>query len=539
MPVAAIKIAKKTFSGVLFRSALGQVSFEIQYTNEVYDALSQNHSTVSSLYEELVYGVGRQVFSNREQIIENMGTHELLQVKQGEIRTVQLILNTENREKVLFQIFSTEKHHNNLQSAWQLHASGVLRVGPERIHELTHEKAGIQTIQSSNINGAVPDIRQQLQHTSTEEHQKVLQELISFEIQRVMEFQTPTEFGEHQKLTDLGLDSLMAVELANRLGVHMGCPFPPLMIEQYPTIASLAHYLVTLLADSAPETLSPLLALQDTGRGLPFFCVPGIFGTTSILHDLAQHLGAHQPFYALQTVDITPIEERLTGIEEIATFYNEAIRQMQPQGPYVLSGWSFGGVVAFEMASQFRARGQEVALLAMIDTPLALASPQPGNREGGKSVEEVKLLIDAAKFIAFGLGKHLTLSVAEVLRLTPDERENAVMGRVVDLGTTQAERQYIRSIQKKCKENLLALRNYTPKIYDQEILFFQARQKIDQGQGIEFTDEFAAAWQPYCMKPLQVYSVPGNHFTMMKDSCAQQIASYLQQRLHKGPESRI
>jgi thioesterase domain-containing protein len=91
--------------------------------------------------------------------------------------------------------------------------------------------------------------------------------------------------------------------------------------------------------------------------------------------DLARRLGPEQPFYGLQPPGIDGEQPPSTSIEEMAARYVEAIRAVQPGEPYYLGGWSFGALVAYEMARQLEASGQEVALLAAIDSPAPGVKP--------------------------------------------------------------------------------------------------------------------------------------------------------------------
>jgi len=84
--------------------------------------------------------------------------------------------------------------------------------------------------------------------------------------------------------------------------------------------------------------------------------------------DLARHLGPDQPFYGLQSQGLDGKSAFLTSIEEMAACYVKEIRGLQPKGPYFLGGYCMGGTIALEMAQQLRAQGQEVAILALMDT---------------------------------------------------------------------------------------------------------------------------------------------------------------------------
>jgi thioesterase domain-containing protein len=114
---------------------------------------------------------------------------------------------------------------------------------------------------------------------------------------------------------------------------------------------------------------SPLVRLGGAqGRRTPFFCVHAIGGAVFSYIELAQSLGPEQPFYALQARGLDGRGEPFEDLDEMAAEYVRAIRTVQPEGPYRLGGWSFGGAVAFEMARQLRAAGARVDLLALLDS---------------------------------------------------------------------------------------------------------------------------------------------------------------------------
>jgi thioesterase domain-containing protein len=113
---------------------------------------------------------------------------------------------------------------------------------------------------------------------------------------------------------------------------------------------------------------SVIVPIQPQGSRPPFFCVHPVGGGVFCYRALARHLGSEQPFYGLQARDLIRGQEPHADIETMAADYLEALRSVQPAGPYRLGGWSLGGVTAFEMAQQLRRQGQSVALLTLIDS---------------------------------------------------------------------------------------------------------------------------------------------------------------------------
>jgi thioesterase domain-containing protein len=122
---------------------------------------------------------------------------------------------------------------------------------------------------------------------------------------------------------------------------------------------------------SVTPVLAPVVPFQTQGHRPPLFCVPGSHGNLLFGHGLARHLGPTQPLYGLQELIGTPTLP--TRLPEVAQHYIQAMRTLQPQGPYYLVGYSFGGIVAFEMAQQLLAQGQSVGLLALLDPSRPIA----------------------------------------------------------------------------------------------------------------------------------------------------------------------
>ncbi|NJR39397.1 MAG: amino acid adenylation domain-containing protein [Leptolyngbyaceae cyanobacterium CSU_1_4] len=146
---------------------------------------------------------------------------------------------------------------------------------------------------------------------------------------------------------------------------------------------------ITASKEWSAESKSPLVPLTLGGKKQPFFCVHPMFGVVFPYLELAHHLGSDRSFYGLQPLGLDGKSTPLNRIEAIAAYYIRAIQTLQPQGPYFLGGWSFGGLVAFEMAQQLTQAGQEIALLAILDTPA------PTNRQPS-FYQAVKYLLGTA-----------------------------------------------------------------------------------------------------------------------------------------------
>ena len=123
-------------------------------------------------------------------------------------------------------------------------------------------------------------------------------------------------------------------------------------------------------AGTEEKIWSSLRPIQPHGSRIPLFCVHAVGGDVLFYEQLAKALGPDQPFYAFQSPLITRRDKRETSIEEMASTYIEEMRAFFPQGPFLLGGASYGGMVAFEMAKQLHAQGAEPGLLVMFDTAI-------------------------------------------------------------------------------------------------------------------------------------------------------------------------
>ena len=170
--------------------------------------------------------------------------------------------------------------------------------------------------------------------------------------------------GIKDNFFELGGHSLLAAQLFSKMERVVGKKLPLAMLFQAPTVEKLA----AILRDEGwSPSWSSLVPIQPKGSRPPFFCIHAHGGNVVGYRDLARHLGTDQPFYGLQAQGLNGEPAGSRRIEDMAAHYVQEIRKVQSRGPYFIGGWCFGGIVAFEMAQLLQSRGEEVALLAMID----------------------------------------------------------------------------------------------------------------------------------------------------------------------------
>jgi thioesterase domain-containing protein len=136
------------------------------------------------------------------------------------------------------------------------------------------------------------------------------------------------------------------------------------MNYQAPTIVDLA----ALLDEASPPRPSVLVPLKAGTKNPPVFMVPGLDGNIMEFVELLRHIGSPHPAYGMQARGMDGIAEPFERVEDMAQFYFEAIQEVQPRGPYLLIGYSFGGLVTLEIARRLSEKGEKVALLALLES---------------------------------------------------------------------------------------------------------------------------------------------------------------------------
>ncbi len=194
--------------------------------------------------------------------------------------------------------------------------------------------------------------------------------------------------GVEDSFFDLGGHSLIAVRLFAKVKKAFRVDFPISVLFEAPTIRKCAALIAdqvgmpdadeTSDAPKAPERrFRHIVPMHDGDGGArqPFFLIAGMFGNVLNLRHLAHLLGADRPFYGIQAKGLMGGEAPHEIIEDAARDYIEEMRQVQPQGPYMIGGFSGGGITAYEIAHQLEAMGEEVSLVVMLDTPLPQRRP--------------------------------------------------------------------------------------------------------------------------------------------------------------------
>jgi len=325
--------------------------------------------------------------------------------------------------------------------------------------------------------------------------------------------------GVTHNFFDLGGHSLLAVHLLARVQQELGQRLPLATLFQDATVGHLATVLRQHQGAVTPSSsLVPIQAGNSNER--PLFFVHPVGGNVFCYADLSRHLGPDQPFYGLQAQGLDGEKEPHARVESMASHYVELLQTVQTQGPYLLGGWSLGGVVAFEMAQQLQAQGQEVALLALIDSYALTGDQEP-------EPDDVTLLGDLALDLGLPLNQ-IAFERDRFEQLEPDERLAYVLEEAKRAGVVPSDIELIqvRHLFQVFKSNVQAMRRYVPYAYPGPIALFKASEQFDEQV---FAEDLG--WGVLAAGGVAMYAVPGNHYTVIREPNVEALAGQLEHHL--------
>jgi thioesterase domain-containing protein len=268
---------------------------------------------------------------------------------------------------------------------------------------------------------------------------------------------------------------------------------------------------------------SPLVPIQPRGTERPLYLVHPVGGNVLCYAELARGLGENQPVYGLQSLGLAGGAPQET-VETMAASYVAAVKAAQPEGPYRLGGWSIGGVIAYEMAQQLRASGDEVALLALLDS----LAPARSRGEEVEAIDEALLLAGLARDLGGLSGRPVALDPAELSGLDPEAGLARVVERVRAAGALPAGlgEEPIGRLWRVFRANVRAVRAYAPEPYPGEVLLFVTFGNPERGSlGADL------GWGRLAGGGLTAGDLPGDHYSLLREPGVEALAARLGRQL--------
>jgi acetoacetyl-CoA synthetase len=322
--------------------------------------------------------------------------------------------------------------------------------------------------------------------------------------------------GHDDNFFELGGNSLLAARLLADVHQLTGRAIPLATLLIAPTISSLTAW----IEDGAPPPLSTMLVPVRDGTGMPLFLVHGLSGSVMECWALVHALRSTCPVYGLQARGLDGEQPTQRRVEEMAASYIEQMRTVQPNGPYSVTGYSLGGLIAFEIAQQLLRAGERIKLLCLLDPyvyerwlPWSEWMRQCYSRLSGqwrklRAVPVSQRFGYLAHRLVVG-ADHVQMRLGHA-RLRPDI-------------TTAAFPPAMRQVRETL---VLAQTSYRPPPYDAgPIIYVRATTRLEE------RGDPMLLWRRVARGGLEVAEVPGNHEDMLVEPNLQVVAALLDKAL--------
>jgi len=311
------------------------------------------------------------------------------------------------------------------------------------------------------------------------------------------------KWGDGDSFFDAGGDSLAMMVMLGEVERQLSTPMPVAAFLRSPTL----RHCVDLAKGAGLSELPACVIELSSGSGDPFFCAGGAGGGVHKFAALARASALKRPFYGLESQGLPEDLQNNFSIQETARFFLQAIRELQPAGPYYLGGYSLGGLVAIEIAHALLDAGEEVRPIVLIDTYAEIVHPSAParlwsliDRLATEPVGESK------EFVKDRLGKLLQRSRSRSAQ-SPEFEE-------IELGLgnqTEATFRYMRNGFAPCRVPVRLIVSRYGSEY--------APRAKDRG------------WSGFAGAGLEVRQVPGDHFSILDEPYVSALGAQLREFL--------
>jgi thioesterase domain-containing protein/acyl carrier protein len=360
--------------------------------------------------------------------------------------------------------------------------------------------------------------------------------------------------GPDDHFFDLGGSSLQAVRVIGRVREALGQGVHLAALLDAPTVGGFARHLCEHYPEEVSRVFRPaslpgpavgmnghdhrtngeptsaghdqnslLVPLRPNGSKPPLFLVHPPGGIVICYQALARHLGPDRPVYGVRARGVYGDEPLPASLEEMAAEYVAAIRAVRPAGPYLLGGWSLGGVAAFETARQLTAAGERVGELVLFDTTLPFGRVNERFLDG----------IDRS-----GREFGLDLTLEELAGLAPDDQLPFLWDHVRKLGLLEDDappelvRQMLDDLKRLFHAHVRLATEYALRPYPGRVTLFRPCESLVTASG-----PVDRGWDRVASE-VTVRMVPGQHHTMVQEPHVRALARELRRVLRPRPRQQ-
>jgi thioesterase domain-containing protein len=316
--------------------------------------------------------------------------------------------------------------------------------------------------------------------------------------------------GRRDNFFDLGGRSLLAIRLLSKIRPSFKTDLPLSTVFHSPTIAALAQ---SLNKRGAPSEWFSLIPIQQGGSR------PPLFGVEIVGVEFFRLIGADQPVYNFRFGAGSPAGSilELPMIEALAAHYIEELRTVQPNGPYFLIGYSWGGLVAYEIAQQLTASGEIVELVALVDT---LLPNSYGQSFGDRAVRIISY--SPSKFF-----QRLKYKLTTKLNKESIKYKLTLAFKKWIHGAT-----YYRPDSFDVETIYTVMRAYRRTAYSGKVIFFKAMENPTLPEGFHAASEIQ--WKGLVGQGLEIEQVSCDHATIMKGRNVAQIVDKIRAAMDRA-----
>ncbi|MCP5061068.1 MAG: amino acid adenylation domain-containing protein, partial [Ignavibacteriae bacterium] len=307
---------------------------------------------------------------------------------------------------------------------------------------------------------------------------------------------------------EIGGHSLLAIQLIGKIDFEFNIELEMVQLFQEPTIASLSSEILrenTQVEDTS-KVLVNFTQVEDTN---PIFFIHPSGGSVHWYTLLSREFANIRSFFGLKAIGIGGRVEPQTTIEEMAATYIKAIKELRPNGPYIIGSWSMGVVIAYEVAYQLAQKGEKVDPLIILDQGPIIPNDEPE---------------DTAEFLSRMFMGRTEFNLDELRKLSYDDQLKTVLKKA------KKERQFPKFISLKRFKTYVkilkiqqdAWRNYKIPKYTGDIILIKSK---DSNYDYYNTEEFG--WEKFVSGKINIHTTDGDHNTMLHDPNVKKLAELL------------